>query len=138
MALCAISILSLTADAQSTCGGTTVADYSPELAPKARQFLAGLSAAVKAGDKQKVAAMIENPLRVNSDDGKHRMIRGSAAFIKEYDSVFTAAVKKAIADQKPECLFANDQGVMIGGGDVWFEEQQNGTLKIKSINLSKP
>jgi hypothetical protein len=35
----------------------------------------------------------------------------------------------------PECLFANWQGVMIGDGEVWFEEQQNGSVKIKTLNI---
>lgn len=123
------------AEKKPACNGTTVDDYSPALAPKAKAFLADLNTAVTAGDKQKVAAMISYPLSVNAKG--HRLIRNSARFLKEYDRLFTPAIVKAIETQKPECLFANYQGVMIGSGQIWFDEQKGGVLKIITLNISQ-
>jgi len=116
------------------CHGSPVADFSPSLEPKARAFLSSLVASVKAGDKTKIAAMVLYPLNVNTDKG-HRIVRNSSEFVKTYDQLFTPAIKRAIERQVPECLFANWQGVMIGDGAVWFEEQHNGSVKIKTLNI---
>lgn len=105
------------------------------MAPRARAFLASLKVALGGGDKQKVAAMVQYPLRANVDK-THRLIRDSAEFVKDYNRLFTPAVVKAVERQQPECLFANWQGVMIGHGEVWFEEQKNRSIKIKTINVS--
>jgi hypothetical protein len=116
------------------CGHSTVADFSPSLQPKAESFLAALKAAVKAQDKRKVAEMIRYPLLVNMLRG-HRQIRTSAQLIAEYDRLFTPSIRKVIEEQSPRCLFANWQGVMIGDGEAWFEEQPTGGMKIKTLNI---
>ncbi len=122
-------------DKTSKCGGSsTVENYSRSLGPKARNFLANLTAAVNARDKQKVAAMVQYPLRVNSGKG-HRVVRNSSEFVRDYDRLFTPAIRKAIDTQVPDCLFANWQGVMIGNGEVWFGEQTDGTLRIETLNI---
>lgn len=124
------------AEKKSNCHGSTVEDFSPSLGPKARTFLASLTVAVRAGDKQKVAAMVQYPLNVNTDKG-HRLVRSSSEFVRDYTHLFTPAIVKAIQKQVPECLFANWQGVMIGDGEVWFEEQKSGGMKIKTLNISE-
>jgi hypothetical protein len=121
---------------RSKCGRSTVEEFAPSLGPKARAFLASLTTAVKAGDKQKISAMVQYPLNVNVDKG-HRLVRSSSEFVKDYDRFFTPVVVKAIEKQVPECLFANWQGVMIGDGEVWFEEQKNGSMRIKTLNVSQ-
>ncbi len=105
----------------------------PELAPKARRFLATLQALVKADDRQQIAGMIRYPLNVYSAK-RHRRISNPGAFVSGYPVLFSPAVKKAIEQQSPECLFGNWQGVMIGNGEVWFEEGPDGTIKIKTLN----
>lgn len=118
---------------KGACHSSTVEDYAPSLGPKARAFLGELRTAVKGGDRRKVAALIQYPLRVNLGKGT-RLVRSSAEFVKDYDAVFTVSIRKAIERQVPACLFANYQGVMIGDGEVWFEEQQDGSMKIKALN----
>jgi hypothetical protein len=46
-------------------------------------------------------------------------------------------VKAAVASQSPDCLFANWQGVMIGSGVIWFEQENHGAMRIKAINLPR-
>jgi hypothetical protein len=120
--------------AKVDCGHSTVADFSPSLEPKANAFLTSLKAAVKAQDKHKVAGMAQYPLLVNMFKG-HKQIKTAAQFIAEYDRLFTPSMRKAIEEQTPACLFANWQGVMIGDGEVWFEEQSNGSMKLKTLNV---
>jgi hypothetical protein len=135
--LCALLLLDLgfvQLRGVAQCHRSTVADFSPSLEPKARAFLSSLITSVKAGDRAKIAAMVQYPLNVNTDKG-HRSVRSSAEFVKAYNQLFTPAIKTAIEKQVPECLFANSQGVMIGDGEVWFEELQNGSMKIKTLNV---
>lgn len=141
-----ISLLSLTAivlflptpgfsqtDDRRGCHRSTVEDFAPSLGPKARAFLAELKAALKSGDKKRVAGLVHYPLKVTSSHG-NRVVRSSTEFVKDYDHLLTPLVTKAVEQQVPACLFANYQGVMIGDGEIWFEEQQNGSMKIKTIN----
>jgi hypothetical protein len=116
------------------CDGSTVEDYDRKLAPKAREFLHRLQEAVRAADRHRIAAMVHYPLLVNRSGGR-RSVRTAPQFEREYDSIFTAGVRKAIEEQTPACLFANYQGVTIGGGEVWYDEQPDGSLKIKTVNL---
>ena len=116
------------------CGHSTVNDFSPGLVPKANAFLVSLKAAVRAQDKQKVAGMIRYPLLINMPKS-HKQIRTIAEFIAEYDRLFTTSVRKAVEEQRPECLFENWQGVMIGNGEIWFEELPKSGMKIKALNI---
>ena len=45
-------------------------------------------------------------------------------------------VREAILKQSQECLFGNDQGVMIGNGQIWFQPEPSGKMKIITINLT--
>ena len=76
--------------------------------------------AVIAGDKRSVANCIAYPLRVNSDS-KWKMIPNRARLLAQYGRIFTPAVRAAIARAVPADLFSRDQGVMLGGGVVWFD-----------------
>jgi hypothetical protein len=50
----------------------------------------------------------------------------------------TPKLRRAILDQSPACLFGNYHGVMIGSGQIWFDEQPGGAMKIITINLNAP
>jgi hypothetical protein len=115
------------------CHRSTVEDYSPALAPKARAFLSELKSAIKSGDRQKIAGLIRYPLEVNFVKG-HRLVRTKVELVRDYDAIFTPATRTVVEQQVPACLFANYQGVMIGNREVWFEEQHDGTMKIKVLN----
>lgn len=102
-------------------------------------FFEALQQAVAADDKQAVAAMVDYPFQARID-GKAVTISDAAHFAEDYDKVFTARVKEAVANQTYPALFANWQGVMIGDGEVWFGgvcsdaacEQQ--TVRIIAVN----
>lgn len=97
------------------------------------QFLARLKPAVAAGDRATVAAMVSYPLTVHAPGGTSRTYRSAAALLADYARVFTPEVKAAVAAARPDDLFARDQGVMIGQGEVWMSEIR-GAMKIITVN----
>ena len=84
-----------------------------------RAFFAELQAAVAAGDRDALAAMIGYPLSVVID-GSTVTVASRPDFVTRFDRIFTAQVVAAIETQTYATLFARDQGVMIGSGEVWF------------------
>ncbi|BBH24881.1 hypothetical protein Back11_62260 [Paenibacillus baekrokdamisoli] len=78
-----------------------------------------VQAAVAKDDKETVAANILYPLRVNGT-GSAMKVENKEEFLKQYDMIFTAPVKQALAQQKIDSLFVNYQGVMVGNGEIWF------------------
>ncbi|MBX9704884.1 MAG: hypothetical protein K5Q00_01405 [Gammaproteobacteria bacterium] len=104
---------------------------------RAVDFFNALKQAVQKGDKQALSGMVAYPLRVN---GTKLNINSPSDFITNYSQIFTPNVTKAIIDQDPYTLFANDQGAMIGNGQVWFtlvidgEEDTEGTVYITAVN----
>jgi len=117
------------------CQGSTVDLQGEEVAQKSRAFLAELQAAVSQGDKTIVAGMVSYPLLVIHGSTRTR-VRTQAQFLSHYDSIFDAHVRRAIAQQSAKCLFGNYQGTMIGDGEIWYRQQENGTMKIVTVNPS--
>jgi hypothetical protein len=124
-----------TAPDKQSCPGSTVDLEGAEFATKSRTFLAELQNAVAGGDKAKVASMISYPVRVIQGTSRTR-IRTEAALLSQYDTIFDAHVRQAIAHQSAKCLFGNYQGAMIGDGEVWFNQRPDGTMKIVTVNPS--
>lgn len=100
----------------------------------AKNFLAVLQKAVASDQRQEVANMVSYPITV-VEKGKKIALKSAADLLKKYDVVFNKTVKAQLAAQKPDKLFARDQGVMIGNGEIWFRTgPDNKTLKIIGIN----
>jgi hypothetical protein len=100
------------------------------------QFLARLKQAVAADDHAAVAAMVNYPLTVYSSGGRSMTYRNAAALSANYARVFTPEVKAAVAAAKADNLFARDQGVMIGNGEIWMNELR-GSMKIITVNHTR-
>ncbi len=86
-----------------------------------------------------IAARISYPIKVRV--GGHRIqIHNPAEFIAHAEELLTPKVVAAIAHQTYASLFANDRGVMIGDGEVWFSavcvgtDCKNAPIKIIAIN----
>ena len=75
--------------------------------------------AVVGGDRAAVVEQVRFPL--NIADGKK--ITGPGEFQRNYEKIITPAVVKAVSEQDFGKVFVNQQGVMIGDGQVWL----NGT-----------
>jgi hypothetical protein len=75
--------------------------------------------AVNGGDRAAVVEEVRFPLNIANG----ARITGPGEFQRNYERILTPAVRKAIAAQKFDDVMVNQQGVMIGDGQVWL----NGT-----------
>lgn len=75
--------------------------------------------AVNGGDRAAVVEEVRFPLNIANG----AKITGPGEFQRNYEGILTPAVRKAIAAQKFDDVMVNQQGVMIGDGQVWL----NGT-----------
>lgn len=104
---------------------------------RAVDFFNGLKQAVQKGDKQAISGMIAYPLQVH---GAKLQINDANDFVSHYDQVFTPGVIKAVLAQDPYTLYANDQGAMLGNGQIWFtlvidgQQDTEGTVFIIAVN----
>lgn len=78
-----------------------------------------LQRGIAADDRAAVAALLRYPVRVTVA-GKDQKLADAAAFQREYDKIVTPALKALIAEQRFDTLFVNQQGVMLGQGEVWI------------------
>ncbi|MBS1731385.1 MAG: hypothetical protein JSS67_11530 [Bacteroidetes bacterium] len=92
-----------------------------------REFFHSFQNWVNADNKDSIGAHIQFPLK-NCPD--------IMAFKKDYQNLFNTLVKSSVAHQDPQQFFANQQGVMTGTGEIWFNEI-NGKYFVIAIN-NKP
>ncbi|HFF3032941.1 TPA: hypothetical protein ACGCGJ_001462 [Stenotrophomonas maltophilia] len=76
-------------------------------------------AAVVGGDRAAVVEEVRFPLNV----GSGKKITGPGEFQRNYEKIITPAVVKAVTEQDFGKVFVNQQGVMIGDGQVWLNGQ---------------
>ena len=62
-------------------------------------------------------------------DGKETKFKNEKAFLEAYPKIFTKAYREKVAKGKPnkKDMFVNFQGIMLGSGSIWFDE--NGHVK---------
>jgi hypothetical protein len=80
----------------------------------------GLKQAVEKHDAPAVAALVSYPITVNPRTKKAISVRTPRTFIACYDQIITPHIADVIEKQKYENLFVNDQGAMLGSGEVWI------------------
>lgn len=90
---------------------------------------AAFRSAVLRNNREAVAHMIAYPVETGVS-GKRTKIGTPAALLAHYDGIFTAKFRAAIAGDVPRLMFARDQGIMLGNGEVWFD----GNGKVKALN----
>ena len=54
-------------------------------------------------------------------------------FLANYDLYFNNKVKTGLKEQKLRQIYRNDEGAMIGKGNLWFSQTKNG-FRIIAIN----
>lgn len=99
----------------------------------ARDFLARLKSAARAGDRQSLAGMIRYPLTIYANGQELVTYEGAAELLENFAAVFTPAVMSAIEGAEYQTLFVNGQGAMIGDGEIWFDGW-DGAVLIKAVN----
>ena len=108
--------------------------------PAYAAFLSRLQAAVRAGDRRAIIALIDFPLRVNEAKGP-RLYRDARSVERDFERIFTPKVRRAILGQRADRLFVRDQGAMIGDGELWFDRtcpnatcSPPGPVRIMAVN----
>ncbi len=104
-------------------------------------FLKTLQKYAKTNNRKAIANLVRYPLRHPRRHREilnvHDPIKGPNEFLQQYNQIMTKKVLNAIKYQKPNKLFTNYQGVMIGSGEVWFTEVgSNWTRSIKIIAIN--
>ncbi|ANE46569.1 hypothetical protein SY83_10115 [Paenibacillus swuensis] len=100
------------------------------------QMVAEVQVAVAADDAEKLARHILYPMRVNG--GAVTEISDKEALVAQYKQVFSDKMKGVITAGTPESLFANEQGVMAGLGEVWFGATTDQPQKYGIIAVNVP
>ena len=88
---------------------------------------------LKAGDKKALSELVTYPLRVNYNKGP-LIVKDRAAFLREFDQIYSPAMVEIILKQDPRDLFCRDQGVMLGNGVVWAAKDRSGHLGVTAVN----
>ena len=132
-----LTALTCASGAQDTkCENSTVQDaWGPAIASQAQSFLDKLKRVVKENNKVEFASFVHYPLRV-FDRNHDIKISSPSELISKYPHILTPDVRHAILTQSAQCLFANAQGMMVGNGQLWFQQEASGEMKIVTINLS--
>lgn len=87
---------------------------------KVREILSTLQQAVQKHDAAAVAAIVSYPITINPRKPNAILIRTPKAFVDHYDQIITPRIAEIVEKQKYEDLFVNDQGAMLGDGEVWI------------------
>lgn len=75
--------------------------------------------ALVGGDRAAVVEEVRFPLNIAGG----KKITGPGEFQRNYEKIITPAVVKAVSEQDFGKVFVNQQGVMIGDGQVWLNGQ---------------
>jgi hypothetical protein len=81
---------------------------------------AAFRTAVIKNQRDTVARMINYPI-TTSVAGKRTKIPSAAMLLANYDAIFTSTYRVKIEGDVPRLMFARDQGIMLGDGEVWFD-----------------
>lgn len=117
--------------------GTPSFDVAGTDAQKVTAFLKQLQAAVAFDNRLKVASLFDFPLKVWID-GEEVTIKGESEFQARYRQIFDAQLKQSIAAAKVDALVANQQGVMLDNGRVWFRPVVEHKSAIKVVAINEP
>jgi hypothetical protein len=93
------------------------------------QAAAAFRTAVLQNKRDAVAHMVIYPIDIQVS-GRRIKLTNPAALLAHYDGIFTAKFRGMIAGDVPRLMFARDQGIMLGGGEVWFDPHG----KVKAFN----
>ena len=74
---------------------------------------------IQHGNKHVVASLVAYPIKVTINK-KTRQINNANELVKNYDVIFFDSFVEAISNAIPHNMFARDQGIMLGNGEVWF------------------
>ena len=98
-----------------------------------------LQTAVQKDERAAIARMVRYPLVVNTATKPGRTIADEGTFVKQYETIFTESVRKAIVETDAHTLFCrNLNQATIAHGTVWVEGN-GGKILLTTVNaMGKP
>jgi hypothetical protein len=94
-------------------------EWTDELNVRDMVFFNSVKDAILNNKKEWLADNIFFPLNVYPKLGKEG-IKTRKQFLKHYDKIMNDYVRESVAQQTPEELFKNWQGIMVGDGSIWI------------------
>ena len=103
--------------------------FGQDLKPEYQKFVKSFIANIKSNNKEGVATFISFPL---GREYPIPAVKNKTDFIKRYDQIFDASLKKEIINSNPAKDWSEMgwRGIMLGQGDIWMDT----TGKIITIN----
>jgi hypothetical protein len=98
-----------------------------------KRLLGALREAARRGDKFALVNAIHFPFTTYDRGSPVREYAGPADALADYDAIFTGRVLDALREPRYESLFVRDQGAMVGDGEIWLFQYDDG-VRIKAIN----
>jgi hypothetical protein len=99
----------------------------------AKAFIAQMNTAATNDDRQAIAELLHYPFTTYEAGNPIKTYRAPAELLADFEQVVTPTVLTAMAQATYDDLFANYKGAMIGNGEVWFGQFDEG-IKILAIN----
>lgn len=84
-----------------------------------RAVILAYQAAVAAGDREAVAALVRYPLQATVE-GNKVSLNDAAALVRDYERILTPDISRVVAAQRYADLRVNQQGIMFGSGETWI------------------
>lgn len=112
------------------------ASAQSEIAPKFA-FVRELQNAIRADNRAWLADHIQYPLRHHGRIAT--IIRDRSDFVRNYATIVSDRLRRAILAQEPEKTFENWQGMMVGDGshNMWLRESGEGdSLRYEIVTIN--
>lgn len=87
------------------------------------EFFQKFQVAIVQNNHAAIAQMVNYPLQVNRGAKDRRTIATPAALLRQYDAVFTPAIRQAVILERAKNLYANNDGVAVQRGTIWLRGQ---------------
>jgi hypothetical protein len=114
-------VASIARSAMAQAGNCTQIDGSSRLdCPGALAFFHNFQSALREGDRQRVAALVDYPIQV-SIHHKPVLIRNQAQLLAHFDRIFDEGVLCTILNGDEKDVWGTWQGFTVDVGSVWFE-----------------
>lgn len=98
-----------------------------------QSFDKDLRGALKTGDVGKVSLLLKYPFRVNDALGSY-FLHDAAGLSGRFERIFTAAVRNAVLNSRPETVWCTYAGIAYGNGVVWVNPKGQ-SYAIETVNV---
>ncbi len=100
---------------------------------RVRDFVKQLQAAIASDHREQVAGMLKYPLYFHGQS-KTTTLHNASETLRNYDLMFSATLRRVVAEQQIHKLMSQADGVAIGDGFIWISEPSvGGPLNVTSI-----